>query len=161
VIVNQTTHTLSFNGAILARGFWLYVWEIGTSDGKNLYYVGRTGDSSSVNAQSPFNRMGQHLGFNKNSNVLRRHLNKLNVSAEECSFRMVAHGPIQTEAGTYEDHCIHRDSIAALEKALTGAMVAAGYHVLNSVHCRKQLDPGLFTKVLAEFAVFFPNIGCS
>ena len=36
--------------------------------------MGRTGDSSSSNAQSPFNRMDQHLGFNKRSNVLRRRL---------------------------------------------------------------------------------------
>jgi len=61
-------------GGILQRGFWLYVWEVTPADKAPLYYVGRTGDSSSTNAQSPFNRMGQHLGFAKNSNMLRRHL---------------------------------------------------------------------------------------
>ena len=44
----------------LERGFWLYVWVIDGA-GDTLHYVGRTGDSSSSNAQSPFNRMGQHL----------------------------------------------------------------------------------------------------
>ncbi len=70
------THVLSISGEVLQRGFWLYIWEIQTPKSNRLYYVGRTGDSSSINAQSPFNRMGQHLGFHKNSNVLRRHLEK-------------------------------------------------------------------------------------
>ena len=61
-------HEVRFEGGILQRGFWLYVWEVTPADQAPLYYVGRTGDSSSTNAQSPFNRMGQHLGFAKNSN---------------------------------------------------------------------------------------------
>src|SRR5208283_3705997 len=68
-------HELTFDGGLLERGFWLYVWEITTPQDTHLYYVGRTGDSSSIKAQSPFNRMGQHLGFNKHANPLRRHLN--------------------------------------------------------------------------------------
>jgi hypothetical protein len=67
-------YDVRFAGGILQRGFWLYVWEVMTQEGKALYYVGRTGDSSSTNAQSPFNRMSQHLGFAKNSSMLRRHL---------------------------------------------------------------------------------------
>ena len=71
---------VKFNGGILQRGFWLYVWEVTPLGGKALYYVGRTGDSSSTNAQSPFNRMGQHLGFARNSNMLRRHLSSLEAA---------------------------------------------------------------------------------
>lgn len=56
-------HEIRFEGGILQRGFWLYVWKVTPADQAPLYYVGRTGDSSSTNAQSPFNRMGQHLGF--------------------------------------------------------------------------------------------------
>lgn len=85
-------HQLSFSGEILERGFWLYVWEVAAPDGARLYYVGRTGDSSSTNAQSPFNRMGQHLGFAANSNMLRRHLVAFGVKPERCSFRLVAAG---------------------------------------------------------------------
>jgi hypothetical protein len=53
---------LSIPGALLERGFWLYVWEVLTEDGNTVLYVGRTGDSSSAHAQSPFNRLSQHLG---------------------------------------------------------------------------------------------------
>lgn len=34
---------LSFSGGLLARGFWLYVWEITTPGGQRVHYVGRTG----------------------------------------------------------------------------------------------------------------------
>ena len=43
------TLELNFNGELLQRGFWLYIWEIKTPKKKHLYYVGRTGDSSSIN----------------------------------------------------------------------------------------------------------------
>src|SRR2546423_1210007 len=102
--MNPFTHSLSFDGRLLRRGFWLYVWEIITPEKARLYYVGRTGDSSSSNAQSPFNRMGQHLGFNIRSNVLRRRLADRGVAPEECDFRLVAYGPIMSEATTDEEH---------------------------------------------------------
>lgn len=85
-------HELSFTGHFLQRGFWLYVWEVTPPDGKPLFYVGRTGDSSSTNAQSPFNRMGQHLGFATNSNMLRKYLEAHGASPEHSSFRLVALG---------------------------------------------------------------------
>jgi hypothetical protein len=72
--MSLASYALTFNGGLLRRGFWLYIWEIKTPEQTRLYYVGRAGDSSSSNAQSPFNRMGQHLGFNGKSNVLRRRL---------------------------------------------------------------------------------------
>jgi hypothetical protein len=62
-----STYTVSLGGGFLVRGFWIYVWEVRDPEGSVMLYVGRTGDSSSPNAQSPFNRMGQHLGFAKNS----------------------------------------------------------------------------------------------
>jgi hypothetical protein len=40
------TETLLFSGALLQRGFWLYVWQTEEADGKISLYVGRTGDSS-------------------------------------------------------------------------------------------------------------------
>ena len=46
------TFTVTLDGAMLRRGFWLYVWEITTPNGEKVLYVGRTGDSSSPNAQS-------------------------------------------------------------------------------------------------------------
>jgi len=157
--MNGTTHIFKFDGAILMRGFWLYIWDITTAEGQKLYYVGRTGDSSSNNAQSPFNRMGQHLGFNANSNVLRRHLSGKGISPEACEFHLVAHGPIQEEAATDEEHRIHRDNVAAMEMALAESMTTAGYSVINSVKSKKTLDDALFSKVLLEFTKHFPRLG--
>ena len=152
------THQLSFNGGLLGRGFWLYVWEIKTPGGPVLYYIGRTGDSSSSNAQSPFNRMGQHLGFNAKNNVLRRRLKNEGIAPEQCEFRLVAHGPILDEAGKDDEtgeHGRRRDALAAMEMALAEALAAAGYHVMNKVHCKKPLDEYQFGIVRAAFATEF------
>jgi hypothetical protein len=150
--------SLSFDGDLLKRGFWLYVWEISTPEKTKVYYIGRTGDSSSNYAQSPFNRMGQHLGFNKHNNVLRRHLEAKNIIPEKCEFRLVAYGPILKEAKGPEEHSKPRDITAALEKALSDALKEAGYEVLNTVNCRKKLDINLWTKVHKAFAVHFPRL---
>ena len=76
--------SLSFSGALLQRGFWLYVWEVTAEDGRRVLYVGRTGDSSSANAQSPFNRLSQHLGNNEHANALRRQLEEAGINPVTC-----------------------------------------------------------------------------
>jgi hypothetical protein len=152
------THALSFDGHILRRGFWLYIWEITPPEGTSIHYVGRTGDSSSANAQSPFNRVSQHLGFNEKSNALRRHLEERGLRPEECRFRLVTHGPVLEEAQTAEEHHVPRDAVAALEKALAEALCAAGYDVINRVACRKPLDAARFEEIRAAFAVHFPRL---
>ena len=68
-----STPTLTLPGAMIERGFWVYVWRIASPVGE-LLYVGRTGDSSSPKAATPFARMGQHLGTNERQNMVRRHL---------------------------------------------------------------------------------------
>lgn len=156
--MSANTRQLQFDGAILKRGFWLYVWEITLPDGAKLYYVGRTGDSSSINAQSPFTRMGQHLGFAKNSNMLRRHLSKSEATPETCHFHLVAHGPILEESKSKTIHRERRDIIAAMEKALAEAMKTAGYRVMNSVKSRMLLDLQRLDTVLAAFAIPFPAL---
>lgn len=153
------THELKFHGGFLNRGFWLYVWEV--SPGKRrrkLYYVGRTGDSSSSNAASPFARMGQHLGQMKNSNMLRTHLKKFKVEPEGCSLRLVAHGPILAETRNSVHHVSRRDRIAAMEKALECSMKEAGYRVMNDVKCRMKLEPRQFSAVRRAFASKFPKL---
>ena len=152
------THELRFHGELLGRGFWLYVWEITTPEQTLLYYVGRTGDSSSRNAQSPINRMGQHLGFNSKNNVLRRTLESKDIDPESCFFRLVAHGPILPEATNQDEHSKSRDRIVAMEKALSLALVEAGYEVMNTVHCRADLDAAAFGVVRAGFAAHFRNL---
>ena len=152
--------TLSFDGAILQRGFWLYVWEITPAGAAALYYVGRTGDSSSTNAQSPFNRMGQHLGFNEASNTLRRQLQVLGVTPEASQFKLVAVGPLDAESteDSRAEHDERRDRIAAMEKALAGLMLESGYNVINRVHSKKSLDLQGFDGVRQAFAGAFSKI---
>lgn len=155
-----TLHEVTFRGGILERGFWLYVWEITPPEGPLLYYVGRTGDSSSTNAQSPFNRMGQHLGFAANSCMLRRHLGGHSVQPEDCSFRLVALGPLEAESTgtTRVEHDERRDLLAAMEKALAEALNAAGCLVMNRVVSRKRLDAARFMQVRKVFAGAFPQL---
>ncbi len=152
------TESLTFTGEVLRRGFWLYVWEITPPGGSPIYYVGRTGDSSTQFAQSPFNRMGQHLGFNVKSNVLRRRLGALGFAPEECQFHLVVHGPLLAEALSMELHRASRDVVAGLEKALAESMAAAGYEVINPVYSKKPLDAGLFRTVRHAFAEHFPRL---
>ncbi len=58
-------HQLSLPG-----GFWFCVWEVTSGSGDEWLYVGRTRDSSSPNAQSPFFRLSQHLSQDPKGNVL-------------------------------------------------------------------------------------------
>jgi hypothetical protein len=156
--MRAATYQFNFSGGLLQRGFWLYVWEITRPKGAKLYYVGRTGDSSSLNAQSPFNRMGQHLGFAENSNMLRRYLEAHYIETERCSFHLAAYGPILGEVKDEKGHRNRRDFIAALEKALEEAMREAGYDVMNRVHCRIELNPQAFAQVRAAFATHFKKL---
>jgi hypothetical protein len=154
--MKDAVHELAFDGALLTRGFWLYVWEITKPDSTRLYYVGRTGDSSSSNPQSPFNRMSAHLSFNRNNNILRRYLEGKQVKVELCSFRLLAHGPLLK--GARSKYETRRDIIAALEKALADAMREAGYNVINVVYGRKPLDAKRFASVRSIFSGYFPAL---
>jgi len=147
-----------FDGGLLTRGFWLYVCEITRPDSSPVYYVGRTGDTSSPNPQSPFYRMSQHLGTNKNSMALRTRLTAQNINPEECSFRLVAYGPMLKEAKASEPYSTLMGIMAALEKALADAMCEAGYKVINRVACRKPAQAERFISIRAAFAADFPAL---
>jgi hypothetical protein len=158
------THELRFKGQLLQRGFWLYVWEITRPEGATLHYVGRTGDSSSINAQSPFARMGQHLGFAKTSMMLRKHLDARGVDPKVCEFRLIAHGPVLPEAEdkSMDLHRSRRDVVAAMERALCKELKEAGYDVLNTVASRKALDVEMYAMVREAFAKHFSKLkGCT
>jgi hypothetical protein len=160
--VSAQLHRLSLPGALLARGFWLYVWSVVTGDGREVLYVGRTGDSSSRNAQSPFTRLSQHLGSNKHANALRRHLLAAKIDALSCqSFEMIAYGSILPEASSTEEHCLRRDKLAALEKKLRDELSKAGYMVLNEVKCKKPLDEALWVEVRDPFSARFPRLSAA
>jgi hypothetical protein len=156
--LKSKTYTLAFSGQILQRGFWLYIWEATTKSGKSYLYVGRTGDSSSQNAQSPFNRMGQHLGSAPNSSMLRKHLVKSGIDPLKCHLRLVSHGPIYQEHKNETIHFARRDKTAALEKALAESMTAVGYNVLNTVRSRHEYDSKMLKVIISEFAGNFPRL---
>ena len=158
---SATLHRVSLTGELLRRGFWLYVWEVIPRVGDPVLYVGMTGDSSSPNAQSPFTRLGQHLGTNKHANALARHLKARSIEPSECrSLELVAYGPVLEETGGMEQHRPLRAKVAAIEKALCDALTAAGYNVLNTVHCRRDLDSPLWEQVFNAFAERFADL-CS
>ena len=169
---NATTtanlHRLTLPGPMLQRGFWLYVWRVQTPKGERLY-VGRTGDSGSPHATAPYTRMGQHLGFSKAANSLRRLLTEAGLQPESCGpFDLISYGPIFPEIGMAKDqlradqmllHTLVRDQMAALEKKLRDALVAAGYPVLNVVHSKKPFDATHWEAVRIAFAEHFPRLG--
>lgn len=128
-----------------------------------MVYVRRTGDNSSPNAQSPFNRMGQHLGNSESSNTLRKHLTRRGIDPAACDLRLVAYGPILDEAPDrdMDEHKVRRNTVGALEKRLADELSGAGYDVLNPVRCTWELDTGLWVEVQAVFAGEFPRLAAA
>ncbi len=151
-------HRLEIPGALLERGFWLYVWRVSTPKGERLY-VGRTGDSSSPNASPPYIRLGQHLSHRHTQNALRKRLVAEGIEPEACSnFELLSYGPIFEEQQDMASHCPVRDQLAALEKALAEGLLRGGYRVMNTVNSKKPLDPELWRDVAAAFRKSFPRL---
>lgn len=146
---------LGFDGKILERGFWIYLWKI--THGKEIsIYVGRTGDSSSLNAGSPFTRMSNHLDSNPKAkgNSLWRLLNKNNVDPRNCHFEMLALGPLFPEQNDMTKHRKHRDTLAAIEQKLAKHCRINGFVVLGIHFTKKTLDNALFDKILPDVNLF-------
>jgi hypothetical protein len=152
-----TTHELTFRGDLLKRGFWLYVWEIMAPNGRTVQYVGKTGDKASRVSQSPFNRLSNHLGDNKHSNALKRHLAEKKIDPVHCQFRFHAYGPLFPDSSK-QLHAELCDVTSGLEKALADALNEAGYEVLNKIHCRARIDLALFEAARNAFATHFKNL---
>ena len=149
---------MSFAGALLARGFWLYVWWIRSPGGLYLY-IGRTGDSSSPHASSPFNRIGQHLDLRRKakSNALARQLKAAGLTPSECSFEMLAMGPLFPEQASMKRHGPVRDTVAALEKELAQFLRSRGYSVLGTHGASARPDAALLRRVLLSIRDEFPE----
>src|SRR5208283_52146 len=105
--------------------------------------VGRTGDSSSANAASPFARIGQHLDFRPTAkgNTLARNLRGVGIDPSHCKFEMIAIGPVFPEERDFVLHCAMRDQAAALEKGLAVALRQRGYRVLGNHSALLSPDP--------------------
>ena len=162
-----STWKMTLPGPMLQRGFWLYVWQVETPKGEMLY-VGRTGDNSSPHATAPYTRMGQHLGFQKTQNALRKQLVKRGVDPEKCSaFHLISHGPIYPEIDKtdgadrkelMERHLPLRNLVGAMEKALAEELAAAGYDVMNEVKWPHPFDETVWAAVREAFAEHFPKL---
>lgn len=148
-------HRFTIPAEVLQRGFWLYIWQVNLRGGRAVHYVGRTGDSSSLKAQSPFSRVSGHLGPNKHANALRRHLAKNGISFDDCEgLEFVTFGPLFHEADNPAAFRERRDKTHALESELCRAM-AQKYNVLNTVNCHKEIDPVMWQSVQAAFGSKF------
>ena len=152
------SYQMSFNGEVLERGFWLYVWQINSSIGKYVY-VGRTGDSSSPNASSPFNRIGRHLDFRENAkgNSLAKRLKERGVNPQKSQFRMLALGPLFHEQETFEKHKPYRDQMATLEYELAQYLLGCGYDVLGVHHKLAAVSPAFFSEIKGKVSEFLLN----
>ena len=125
-------YQLEFDGKLLERGFWVYVWEIYTPRNEKLFYVGRTGDSSSPNAASPFSRMSAHFSKNPKGNALLRNLRDKKIDPEKCKFKLHAYGPIFTEQKAFDKHKPFRDKAASIEVFVAKKLKERGYEVIGN-----------------------------
>jgi hypothetical protein len=149
-------HRVSFSGAILERGFWLYVWRISCGL-KEFYYVGRTGDSSSQYASSPFSRLGQHLDIRPSAkaNTLLRHVRSHGLDPLDCTFELQAYGPLFPEQPSLDLHRNYRDQIAPLETVLAELIRGMGFNVVGVHGKPRRASPELRQEVERVFREAF------
>ena len=150
---------MAFDGHLLSKGFWLYVWKVRSNDNCAVY-VGRTGDNSSPRAQSPFDRIGKHLDPRPNakSNSLARQLSAAGMEPSECRFEMIAIGPLFEEQRDWDSHVPLRDEMAALEKGLANHLRQKGYNLLGQHNSRHQPDAGFLEVVVGIIDSSFPQV---
>ena len=143
-------HHLKFSGALIERGFWLYIWRV-TCKNDYVLYVGRTGDSSSKYAASPFNRLGQHLDIRPKAtaNTLLRNIKSVGFNPVKCEFELTSIGPLFPEQDTIEKHRKYRDIIAPLETALAEHLKEKGHKVVGTHPKPKPKDEKLFGEVIS------------
>lgn len=156
----MNTYEIVFDGSVLRRGFWVYVWAIRTPNDETLIYVGRTGDTSSPNAQSPFRRVGQHVDPNpkSKSNALARHLRQRAISPEDCQFKFTAFGPIFSECADMAGHLPLRDSTAALERRTADWFRAKdGFLVLGTHPSPRAFDENIWREIEEELIARFSD----
>ena len=142
-------YSIKFDGRVLDRGFWVYVIDIRAPEDRYLY-VGRTGDSSSANAASPFSRIGQHLDSRAyaKGNALTRNLRAAGIEPSACAMEMIAIGPIFPEERDFDQHKRVRDRMAALELGLARALHLRGYTVLGRHAASQEPDARMLQQVL-------------
>ena len=159
-IITPDSFEVTFDGAVLRRGFWLYVAEVKSSEG-DFVYVGRTEDTSSPNAGSLFSRIASHLNLRPSAkgNSLFRNLHRQSLRVEDCSYRFIGIGPLFPQQAIMESHIPIRDEMAGLERAVADVLGARGYKILGDHPKRKAVRPELLTAVLQEVNRLLPGAG--
>lgn len=76
---------------------------------------------------------------------------------EECSFEMIAFGPIFSEQATFEDHAPVRDQMAALEHAVADELRHRGYVVLGTHPPAKVPNGAVLQQILGMMDSKFPS----
>ena len=146
---------MAFDGELLKRGFWLYVWKI-LFNGEIFIYVGRTGNSSSTNAASPFNRVSQHLDFRETArgNTLARRLKEVEIDPDSSNFRMIALGPIFQEQKSVDTHMRYRDQMATLEYEIAYYLKWQGFELLGKYQKGSAIDQTLLNELKSKVVEF-------
>jgi len=144
-------HKAKFDGSLLKRGFWIYIYTI-EHNGEEVLYVGRTGDSSSPYAASPFLRLTGHLSrkLTAKSAAMLNQLTNYGFDVEMCLFELHAFGPLYPEQPSFEKHKPYRDILAGLEKALAQELKDRGYTVIGTHQSKIECVPELLTQVLSH-----------
>ena len=153
-------HKAKIDGNLLKRGFWIYLYVIKQGQ-KEIFYVGRTGDSSSANAGSPFERLTGHLNrkFTAKSAAMLRQLTKYGFNVEKCTFELFAFGPIHPEQKDFERHKVYRDILASLEKAIAAELGKRGYTVVGTHSSKVECSPELLSLVLEHEEFIWRSLG--
>jgi hypothetical protein len=149
------SYTMSFDGELLKRGFWLYVWKI-LFNGEKYIYLGRTGNSSSTHAASPFNRVSQHFDFQETAkgNTLARRLKEVDIDPDASNFCMIALGPIFQEQKSVDTHKKYRDQMATLEYEIASYLKWQGFEVLGKYQKGSAIDQTLLNDLKSKVVEF-------
>jgi hypothetical protein len=152
-------HVMSFDGELLARGFWVYVCKVTHPNGVCLY-VGQTGDAAYAKAQSPFNRVGGHLDLRERAkaNTLTKQLNVRGIDPLSCSFELVAVGPIHPEQPCKKDHRACWGDVVAAERELARFLQQRGYDVVGESYYKAGGDRVIVNQLLDAFEKRFPKV---
>jgi hypothetical protein len=141
---------MSFDGALLERGFWIYAIRILEESGKRYLYIGRTGDNSSKNAGSPFQRIVNHLNLSPSAkaNSLTRLIRQNDIAPARCTFRLAAVGPLFPEQPDFESHKPFRNRMTAVEKEVADYFASKGYVLLGKHDDNDAKDSTLAREVI-------------
>ena len=141
---------MSFDGTLLGRGYWIYAIIIYYKSNEMYLYIGRTGDNSSANAGSPFQRVMDHFNLRQSvpMNTIKDLIKKNEHEFSNIYFRLLAVGPLSPEQKDYESHKPIRNKMTALEKYVADYFVSKGYNVIGKHDDNEAKDQELNAKVI-------------